>query len=94
MNDLKALREDIDKIDEQLLKLLARRQSKVHEIAKVKAGQGMTAHQPSRHEAVVQDRQVRGKVYELNPAMVNLIWQAIMTEAIRIQKEILNDKTK
>jgi chorismate mutase len=94
MSDLDVARKEINEIDEQILELLAKRQSKVMEIARLKSSNGMTAHQAARHEAVIRNRQTSGTQHGLNPAMVNLIWQAIMTEAIRIQEEILSGKTK
>jgi chorismate mutase len=94
MSDLDVIRNDIDCIDEQILQLLSKRQSKISEIAQLKSKNNLSARQPARHGSVMRDRQVRGKQYKLNPAMVNSIWRAIMSEAVRIQEEILNDKAK
>lgn len=90
MSDIDDYRKEIDDIDNQILALLARRQTQEIKIAHFKADKGLKAHQPSRQQAVIEDRQRRAVIHDLNPAVVSNIWQAIIAESIRLQEKILN----
>lgn len=92
MSDLETYRQEINEIDEQIMKLIAKRQAQVIKIAHLKAEAEMTAHQPARHRAVVEERQRQAAVHGLDPAMVTAIWQLLMDESIRIQNAILLEK--
>lgn len=93
MSDLDTYRAEINNIDEQIMKLIAKRQAQIIKIAGLKAKAGMAAHQPDRHQAVISDRQNQAIEHGLNPDMVASIWQLLMAEAIRIQNAIFSTKS-
>ncbi len=92
MSDLDTYRTEINDIDEQIMKLIAKRQAQVIKIAHLKAESNMTAHQPERHQKVVEARQRLAIEHGLDPIMVSAIWQLLMAESIRIQNAILLEK--
>jgi chorismate mutase len=85
---LEALRDEIDKIDEVIVRLLDRRARCAYAIGRVKKEQGMAIYEPQREAAVI------ARVKELNirlggpldeHAIVRL-YERIMDEARRIQR--------
>jgi chorismate mutase len=85
---LEALREEIDRIDEVIVRLLDRRARCAYAIGRVKKDQGLAIYEPQREAAVI------ARVKELNiklggpldeHAIVRL-YERIMDEARRIQR--------
>jgi chorismate mutase len=85
---LEALREEIDKIDEVIVRLLDRRARCAYAIGRVKKEQGLAIYEPQREASVI------ARVKELNlklggpldeQAIVRL-YERIMDEARRIQR--------
>lgn len=85
---LDALREEIDKIDEVIVRLLDSRARCAYAIGRVKQTQGLAIYEPQREARVI------ARVKELNaklggpldePAIVRL-YERIMDEARRIQR--------
>ena len=83
------LRADIDAVDADLVKLLARRFAAVEEIARLKAESGIPVVIPERIDAV-QDRVARlAEEAGLDPAIARRLWRAIIDEAVAMEsKEI------
>jgi chorismate mutase len=85
---LEALREEIDKIDEVIVRLLDRRARCAYAIGRIKSEKGLPIYEPQREATVI------GRVKELNlmlggpldeQAIVRL-YERIMDEARRIQR--------
>ena len=83
------LRADIDAVDADLVKLLARRFAAVEKIARLKAKNGIPVVIPERIDAV-QDRVARlTEEAGLDPAIARRLWRAIIDEAVAMEaKEI------
>ncbi|MGQ0732651.1 MAG: chorismate mutase [Acidobacteriota bacterium] len=83
-----ALREEIDKIDEVIVRLLDRRARCAYAIGRVKHEQGLPIYEPRREAAVV------ARVKELNRMLggpldeeaIGRLYERIMDEARRIQR--------
>jgi len=85
---LEALRDEIDKIDEVIVRLLDRRARCAYAIGRIKSERGLPIYEPQREATVI------GRVKELNiklggpldeHAIVRL-YERIMDEARRIQR--------
>ncbi len=91
--DLDALRDEIDKIDEVVVRLLDRRARCAYAIGRIKKEQGLTIYEPAR-EAVVMahvqqvNQQLGGP---LDQTAITRLYERIMDEARRIQR-IEHDK--
>jgi len=85
---LDALRDEIDKIDEVIVRLLDRRARCAYAIGRLKRDQGLSIYEPQREAAVI------AHVKELNVKLggpldehaIGRLYERIMDEARRIQR--------
>lgn len=68
------LRGDIDRIDEQLVKLLAQRQKMVEAIVAIKKQQKIPARVPERVDHVLDHVRALAVNYRLDPALAETMW--------------------
>lgn len=68
------LREQIDAVDEKLIKLLAERQRLVEAVIVVKKRDGVAARVPARVDYVVDRARVLARAHHLDPALAETIW--------------------
>lgn len=85
---LEALREEIDRIDEVIVRLLDRRARCAYAIGRLKHAQGMQIYEPAREAAVMTHvRAVNGDLGgPLDGDAVVRLYERIMDEARRIQR--------
>jgi len=83
---LAALRNDIDAVDDELVRVLARRFALVEEIADIKAARGDPVVVPSRIEAVLARVEAHAKSLGLDPAVARRLWRAIIDEACALEE--------
>jgi chorismate mutase len=85
---LEALREEIDKIDEVIVRLLDRRARCAYAIGRLKHEQGLQIYEPAREAAVMTH--VRDVNHQLGGPLdgdaVARLYERIMDEARRIQR--------
>ena len=86
-NSLDNLRDEIDEVDAELVKLIARRFLAVEKIALLKAEIQLPVVDPGRIE-IVQDR-VAGLAQNigLNPDIARRLWKSIIDEAVVLENE-------
>jgi chorismate mutase len=85
---LESLREEIDKIDEVIVRLLDRRARCAYAIGRVKKAQGLAIYEPQREAAVIArvkaiNVQLGGP---LDEGAIARLYERIMDEARRIQR--------
>lgn len=68
------LRQEIDVVDEKLVKLLAQRQRLVEAIIAVKQREGLPARIPARVDYVIDRARVLARAHDLDPALAESIW--------------------
>ncbi len=86
-NELKKLREQIDKIDDRMLELLTERSSIVRQVGKLKSssGQKRSIIRPGREAEMV--RRIAGKAGNSFPrAAIAQVWRLIISSAILIEE--------
>ncbi len=85
---LEALREEIDKIDEVIVRLLDRRARCAYSIGRLKKEQGATIYEPQREAAVMAHiKQVNAMLGgPLDEGAIGRLYERIMDEARRIQR--------
>jgi chorismate mutase len=85
---LDALREEIDKIDEVIVRLLDRRARCAYAIGKIKKEQGATIYEPAREAAVMAHiKEVNAMLGgPLDEGAIVRLYERIMDEARRIQR--------
>ena len=88
---LEALRERIDRIDNDLIDALALRMRVVEEIADCKRENNVSTLQVSRWTALLEDRVARAESLGLTADYARAIYEIIHRESVRRQSEIMND---
>ena len=86
---LEALRERIDRIDHDLLDVLAMRMRVVEEIADCKRENNVSTLQVSRWTALLEDRVSRAESIGLAPDYARALYEIIHRESVRRQSEIM-----
>jgi len=88
---LRELRETIDRIDQDLLGVLAERSSVVEHIGEWKRAKNVTSFRPARWNALLEDRTGRAAVLGLDEDYVKAIYEVIHRESVRRQSQIMDD---
>jgi chorismate mutase len=90
MRTLEELREDIDRVDEVLVRLLNERARVAVEIGRVKKEQGFDVYQPERENQVLAH--VRGVACEgpLGPDAIARLFERIIDEARRLERRAVH----
>ncbi len=89
---LEKLRSEIDKIDAELLHILARRMDVVDEIGRYKKGNNITILQLKRWSTILRDRLRTGVNLGLDREFIQNLLEIVHTESIRRQTEIFNSE--
>lgn len=91
---LTLLRQQIDRIDNELLEILARRMGVSRDIGRYKKEHRMTVVQAGRYNDVIRSRVKAGEEMGMSPGFMKTILLAIHDESVRQQIEIINDRAK
>ena len=91
LENISTLRQEIDKIDGQILDLLAMRMDKARKIAFHKMKDNIAILQPTRWEEIVKSRIKEGVEKKLAEDFVTRLYQFIHEESIRQQEQVIND---
>jgi len=89
-NKLEELRCDIDKIDDQLIELMANRMELVKSIGTYKKENKVTVFQLERWKAILQRTNAMGNPMGLTQEFINGLFNVIHDESIRQQTEVMN----
>jgi isochorismate pyruvate lyase len=69
-----SIRGEIDRLDEELIKLLARRQRLVEKAILVKRRDGIPARVPERIDKVIDNARLLARAHHLDPALAEALW--------------------
>lgn len=86
MNDIKGLREEIDKTDKKILELLSRRFSLVKMVGEYKKKNNLPILDLKREEEILQKKTTEGEKVGLSKSFVRKIWQLFFEEAYLHEK--------
>jgi chorismate mutase-like protein len=91
MPTLDELRNDIDRVDEVLVRLLNERARVACEIGRLKKEQGVPIYQPEREKQVLEH--VRNVAVEgpLGPEAIARLFERIIDEARRLERRVVHD---
>jgi chorismate mutase len=93
-NKLEGLRREIDKIDAELIDILARRMKIVEDIGQYKRDNNITILQLKRWSDIISDRLNIGVSMGLSREFLLKMLQLVHKESIQKQTEILNERNK
>ena len=83
---LAAARREIDGVDGELVRLLARRFGLVAQVAEIKALKGEPVVVPARIETVLARVELLAREADLDPAIARRLWRAIIDEACALEE--------
>lgn len=86
---LEQVRNHIDRIDRQILELLARRMRLSGKIGTHKKEHGLMALQAIRYDEMIEQRSQWGTTLGLSEEFVKAILQAVHEESVRVQVELM-----
>jgi chorismate mutase len=89
-NLLEKLRTEIDKIDQELIDILARRMSVVEEIGKYKKANRITILQLKRWNQIIRERVEAGQHLGLSREFLMKLLEAVHEESIQRQTDVMN----
>jgi 3-deoxy-D-arabino-heptulosonate 7-phosphate (DAHP) synthase len=89
---LAQLRKDIDKLDDQIIKILSDRMKIVERIGEYKRDNNVTILQVSRWDEIIQKRSNVAQALKLDRDFTVKLLELIHNESIRKQNEIMNTK--
>jgi chorismate mutase len=89
-NRLEKLRSEIDKLDEELVDILARRMNIVEEIGKYKKENNITILQLKRWSYIIRDRVYGGVKLGLDRDFILKLLEVVHEESIRRQTDVMN----
>ena len=82
---LRLLREQIDLLDSEMLRLLAARLEVVGKIAKVKERGNLAVYQPKRWEQLLRQRRQMAEDCGMNPDFVEELFEKVHAESVKVQ---------
>ena len=86
-HSLEEIRNEIDKIDTKLLRLLTERADLVHEIGTIKRNAGLPIYAPEREESLLQALTQKNKG-RLPADAVRAIYREIMSASLALEKDL------
>ena len=87
--DIDQIRDDIDSVDAEILRLLAERRAHSLRMAKEKGLRDRPSLDQSREEDLISDRIASGMDRDLDSGMVNRLWREIINDSVRLQQDAL-----
>lgn len=88
---LNTLRQQIDAIDERLIRAMGDRMEISRKIAHLKMADHLKAYQPQRWNELLRQRLTTAQSVGLDPHFVRKLYEAIHEESIRTQEEIMGN---
>jgi len=90
MPTLDQLRDDIDRVDEVLVRLLNERARVACEIGKLKKAQGVEIYQPEREKQVLAHVRGTAAAGPLGPDAIARLFERIIDEARRLERRLMD----
>lgn len=90
-NDLNRMRQDIDQIDDQIVSLLAKRQSIVEDVVEFKKKHNLPVYHSAREEDLISRRRSQAKAAGLDPNYIEELFRTILRRSrIEQTREMAN----
>lgn len=83
--DLDDIRDRLDEIDEEIIKLIAKRQAYMPMVKDYKKQHGLTIHQPKREKEILEKKKELAKKLGVDEHLVEEVFLALFKNAKEIQ---------
>ena len=87
--DLKLIRKNLNKIDQKLVELIAKRQSYMPAVGKYKQENNLPITQTKREQEIFDSLKRLAKQKNVNPELIQKIFKLIIADAKNIQRQVL-----
>jgi chorismate mutase-like protein len=87
-----SMRDEIDRIDRQLVRLLAARLNSSVEIAKIKAGRGLDIHSPDREAELIAETRDDAEVLGVDPEYAEELMKVVLHHSRAAQRRALGEQ--
>lgn len=87
---LRALRKQIDELDDQVIETLSKRMRISREIAQYKKEHNVAIVQPTRYDEIINKRSAQGVLSGMSGEFMKTMFEAIHEESVRQQMELIN----
>ena len=87
--DISQIRNDIDHVDSEILRLLAERRAHSLRMAKEKGLTERPSRDQIREEDLIADRVLSGLDHDLDSGLIIRLWREIVNDSVRVQQEKL-----
>ncbi len=81
------LRQEIDAVDRQIIKLLSQRFKLAEQVGDIKRAQGSAIRRPAREKQVLATQGQIAEQFEVSPALVKRLYRQIMSESAKRQQK-------
>lgn len=88
--DLDVCRDQIDKIDSEIIGLVSQRMKVCEKVGEIKAQQNLPVYVPEREKQVISTREQLGRTVGLRSKFVRLLFKLIMIQSRMRQKELVS----
>ncbi|MDR1005989.1 MAG: chorismate mutase [Bacteroidales bacterium] len=85
MSSVTAIREQIDRIDSEIIELLQRRMKHSEDLALIKRAENMSLYQPNRWKQLLEQHLAEAEQKGLSADFVKIIFEQIHEESIKVQ---------
>lgn len=89
--ELSEIREHLDRLDNALLTILAERMSFIPKVAEYKKNNNIVRYQPEREKEIFKAKEELAKKLNVNPKLTRKIFETIIEDSHRIEKEIMGE---
>ncbi len=89
--ELSEIREHLDRLDNALITILAERMTFIPKVAEYKKKNNVERYQPEREQEIFAAKEELAKKMNLNPELARKIFETIIEDAHRIEKEIIGE---
>ena len=86
-----SLRDEIDRVDRELLRLVARRLRSSVDIARLKAARKLSLHSPDREQELIEEAVADGKDLGLDPEYVRALMELILDHSKAAQRNAVGE---
>ena len=86
---INTIRKKLDKADNELIKVLAKRMALIPSVAEYKIKNNVKRYQPEREKQILDKNRKIAKKSGLNPDLVEGIFRKIIKDAHRIEKKMM-----
>lgn len=87
--ELKEIREHLDLLDMELVKILAERMSLIPKVAEFKIKHNMERYQPEREKEIIAEKRKLAEEKGVDPDLVEDLFKRIIKDSHRIEEKIM-----